>query len=110
MITIKKFKATDLEFKELARVDNLVNHDCIYHPDDDKNDWKIRDKSLVRDRLLLYNDDVFVYKNKSVPNNCHYFKVERNEFNKWLEGRLTFEEVLGRLKQFQAVSGIFRNF
>ena len=39
--------------------------------------------------------DHTIYKNKSVPNNCHYFKVERNEFNKWLEGRLTFEEVLG---------------
>ena len=60
MIKIKKFKATDIEFKELARVDNLVNHDCIFHPDDDKNDWKIRDKSLIRDRLLLYNNDKLI--------------------------------------------------
>ena len=60
MIKIKKFKATNLEFKELARIDNLVNHDSINHPDDDKNDWKIRDKSLIRDRLLLYNNDILI--------------------------------------------------
>ena len=39
MIEIKKFTETDQEFKEVARIDNLVNHDCIYHPDDDKNNW-----------------------------------------------------------------------
>ena len=60
MIKIKNFKATDIEFKELARVDNLVNHDCIFHPDDDKNNWKIRDKSLIRDRLLLYDNKILI--------------------------------------------------
>ena len=60
MINIKKFTASDIEFKECARIDNLVNHDSIFHPDDDKNRWKIRDKSLVRDRLLLYNDDTLI--------------------------------------------------
>ena len=60
MIEIRTFTETDEEFKELARVDNLVNHDCIDHPDDDKNNWKIRDKSLIRDRLLLYNNDKLI--------------------------------------------------
>ena len=60
MIEIRKFTATDLEFDELARIDNLVNHDSIDHPDDDKNNWKIRDKSLIRDRLLLYNNDILI--------------------------------------------------
>ena len=60
MIKIKKFTASDIEFKELARIDNLVNHDSISHPDDDKNDWKIRDKSLVRNRLLLYNNNSLI--------------------------------------------------
>jgi len=60
MIKIKEFTATDLEFKELARVDNLVNHDSICHPDDDKNNWKIRDKSLIKNRLLLYNNDKLI--------------------------------------------------
>ena len=50
MIKIKKFTATNLEFKEIARIRNLVNHDSIDHPDEDKSDWAIRDKSLDRDR------------------------------------------------------------
>ncbi len=60
MIEIKKFNETDAEFIELAHIDNLVNHDSISHPDDDKREWKIRDKSLIRDRLLLYKDNVLI--------------------------------------------------
>ena len=60
MIEIKKFNETDEEFKELARIDNLVNHDSIAHPDDDKQDWAIRDKNLIRDRLLLYKDNLLI--------------------------------------------------
>ena len=47
MIEIRDFKETDTEFKELARIDNLINHDSIDHPDDDKQNWMIRDKSLL---------------------------------------------------------------
>ena len=36
MIEIRNFTATDHEFNELARIDNLVNHDSISHPDEDK--------------------------------------------------------------------------
>ena len=53
MIEIRKFTASDSEFKNIAKIRNLVNHDSIDHPDDDKNDWKIRDKNLIRDRLNL---------------------------------------------------------
>ena len=60
MIKIKKFNATNIEFKELARIDNLVNHDSIDHPDDDRDSWKIRDRSLIRDRLLLYKNKTLV--------------------------------------------------
>ncbi len=60
MFQIEKFKETDEEFIELARIDNLVNHDSIDHPDDDKRDWGMRDKSLIRDRLLLYKDEILV--------------------------------------------------
>ena len=74
MIEIKKFTATDKEFEELARIDNLVNHDCICHPDDDKDDWKLRDKSLIRDRLLLYNNDVLI--------GVLYYSQGRNENNR----------------------------
>ena len=60
MITIKNFTATDKEFKELARIDNLVNHDSIAHPDEDKNEWSIRDKNIIRDRILLYKEDILI--------------------------------------------------
>ena len=60
MFRIKKFTETDLEFKELARIDNLVNHDSIDHPDDDKREWTIRDKSVIKDRLLLYKDYLLI--------------------------------------------------
>mgnify|MGYP000685788328 CR=1 FL=1 len=60
MIEIKKFTETDEEFKELARIDNLVNHDSIDHPDDDKREWNIRDKNIIRNRLLLYKDNILI--------------------------------------------------
>ena len=60
MIEIRNFKETDKEFIELARIDNLVNHDSIDHPDDDKREWALRDKSLIRDRLLLYKDNLLI--------------------------------------------------
>ena len=60
MLKIKKFTETDKEFIELARIDNLVNHDFISHPDNDKNDWKIRDRSRIRNRLLLYKNNILI--------------------------------------------------
>ena len=59
-VEIKKFTETVLEFKELARIDNLVNHDFISHPDNDKNDWKIRDRGQIRNRLLLYKNNILI--------------------------------------------------
>ena len=60
MIEIRNFNETDDEFRDLARIDNLVNHDSIDHPDDDKREWTIRDKSLIRNRLLLYEDSLLI--------------------------------------------------
>ena len=74
MIKIKTFTETDEEFKELARIDNLVNHDSISHPDDDKNNWEIRDKSMIRDRLLLYDNNTLI--------GVTYYSQGRNENNR----------------------------
>ena len=74
MIQIKKFTATNIEFIELARIDNLVNHDEIAHPDYDKDSWSIRDKSLIRDRLLLYDKDILI--------GAIYYSQGRDENNK----------------------------
>ena len=54
---IKNFTETDFEFKEITRLYNLVSHDDKEHVDDMKEGWAIIDKSLQRDRLLLYNGD-----------------------------------------------------
>ena len=57
MKEIIKFTETDFEFKEIARLYNLVSHDDQEHVDDIKDDWAIRDQSLIRDRLFLYQDN-----------------------------------------------------
>ena len=53
MIKIKRFVSIDSEFKEIARISNLVEHECITHYKDDKDNWIHRDRSLLHDRLLL---------------------------------------------------------
>jgi len=60
MTEIKNFTETDNEFKEIARLYNLVSHDDKEHPDDIKDDWAIRDQSLIRDRLFLYQDNAVI--------------------------------------------------
>jgi len=57
MLEIKNFSETDFEYNEVTRLYNLVSHDDKEHVDDMKEGWAIRDKSLHRDRLLLYEDD-----------------------------------------------------
>ena len=60
MINIKRFTSTDSEFREIAIISNLVEHDCITHYEDDKESWFHRDKSLLHDRLLLYSNDTLI--------------------------------------------------
>ena len=74
MLSIKKFSETNKNFEELARIDNLVYHDHIADPDDDRRQWKIRDKSLVKDRLLLFNQKILI--------GVLYYSQGRNENNK----------------------------
>ena len=59
-LKIKKFTETDFEFQEIARLYNLVSHDGKDHPDDVKDDWEIRDKSVIRNRLFLYQDNAVI--------------------------------------------------
>ena len=57
MAKIKNFTETDIEFQEVTRLFNLVSHDDKEHVDDMKEGWEVRDKSLQRERFLLYDDD-----------------------------------------------------
>ena len=45
--------------------------------------------------INLKNDSVSYKIMKQIPINYHYFIVEDNEFNLWLNNNITFEEVLG---------------
>ena len=57
MTEIKQFTGTDFEFQEVTRLYNLVSHDDQEHVDDMKEGWAVRDKSLQRERFLLYKDN-----------------------------------------------------
>ncbi len=105
---IKKFKETDKEFEELARIDNLVNHDSIDHPDDDKREWKIRDKSLIRDRLLLYKNNVVIgalyySQGRDKNNRTTFFTLNIDpEYNMKQSRELLFNRMLEEIKVFNS--------
>ena len=106
MIKVSRFCATDNEFKELARIDNLVNHDSISHPDDDKNNWKIRDKKLIRDRLLLYNNTILIgalyySQGRDKNNRTTFFTLNIDpDFNTKETRELLYHRMLKEVKSF----------
>jgi len=106
MIEIRKFTASDSEFKNIAKIRNLVNHDSIDHPDDDKNEWGIRDKSLIRDRLLLYNDNIligllyYVQGRKENSRTCFFNIILDPQFHNNGYRKLLYKEMLKKIKEF----------
>ena len=107
MIQIKKFTATDQEFIEIARIRNLINHDSIDHPDEDKNDWAIRDKSLIRNRLLLYNNNkliglLYYTQGRDENSQTSFFNIvidPQHHNNGYRE--LLYQEMLNEIKGFK---------
>ena len=57
MSIVKRFTASDFDFQEIARIYNMVSHDDSDHPDDIKESWELRDKTLTRDRLFIYHNE-----------------------------------------------------
>lgn len=108
MYKIRKFNATDIEFKQLAKIDNLVNHDSINHPDDDKREWKIRDKNLVRDRLLLYYNSqiigvLYYNQGRDSNNKITFFTLHINpEFNTEKTRNLLFNKFLNEIAKYNS--------
>ena len=116
MIEIRDFKETDTEFKELARIDNLINHDSINHPDDDKQDWMIRDKSLHRDRLLLYKEDLLIGvmyygQGRDKNNRTTFFTLHIDPKHNTKESReILYNRMLKEIKSFSSnkmLTGIY---
>ena len=107
MINIRKFTASHLEFKEIARVRNLVNHDSIDHPDEDKGDWKIRDKTLIRDRLLLYHDNtliglIYYVQGRDENSQTSFFNIVIDpQYNNHGYRELLYQEMLKEVKCFE---------
>ena len=71
--------------KKLTSIKDKIDHKVLIEAKNSNN------KILIN----ILNNDVSIYKNKVLPDNCHYFKLDNNEYNMWLERKLTFEEVLG---------------
>ena len=65
---------------------NKVDHNIVVSRKSNKNEKII---------INLKTNEVILKKQITIPNNCHYFILEDNEFNLWLDNKITFEEVLG---------------
>ena len=72
--------------KKIIKNPNKINHNIVLSSKSEQN------KKII---INLKNDSVSYKIMKQIPINSHYFIVEDNEFNLWLNNNITFEEVLG---------------
>ena len=79
-------KKLNLIKKKIKKNKNKINHNIVISPKSKKNNKIV---------INLKYDKVSLIKQHKIPENCHYFIVEDNEFNLWLNNKITFEEVLG---------------
>ncbi len=90
---IYKIKKSIINNKKLTLIKNKIkkNENKLEH------NIVISSKSKKNEKIIidLKKDNVTLKKQYSIPDNCHYFIVEDNEFNLWLNNKITFEEVLG---------------
>ena len=100
--TLKKIKLINhKKLKKEIRINN--SHLKFIKSKISKNKTKIDHKILVSNEsqqnnkvcIDIKNNNVYLYNKKELPYNCHYFTVQDNEFNKWINKKITFEEVLG---------------
>ena len=88
--TIKKVPITKnkLEFirNKIKLNSNKIDHNIV-----------ISKKSNSKEKIIinLKTNNVICRYQTTIPENCHYFIVQDNEFNLWLNNKITFEEVLG---------------
>ena len=106
MIEIKKFKETNSEFEEVTRLYNLVSHDDKEHVDDLKESWAVNDKSLQRDRLLLYNGDIvlgylgYAQGRNENHRNCYFNIFLDPQYNGNGYRQLLYDRMLEEIKSF----------
>jgi len=106
MLTIEKFKESDFEFEQIARIYNVVSHDDKDHPDDIKEAWAIRDKKKVKDKLLLYIDKnvvgflAYVQGRDQNEKNCYFNIYLLPEHNGNGYRQLLFNKMLKEVHKF----------
>ena len=84
-ININKNKLNLIK-KKIKKNENKIDHNIV-----------ISSKSKSNNKIIinLKHDKVRLINQREIPDNCHYFIVEDNEFDLWLNNKITFEEVLG---------------
>ena len=103
---IKNFTETDIEFDHIARLYSLVDHDDGEHVDDMKEGWALIDRSLQRDRLLLYDGDVVLgylgYAQGRDENhrNCYFNIFLDPQYNGNGYRQLLYERMLKEIQAF----------
>ena len=83
LITTNKLKL----IKDKIKINNnKIDHNIV-----------ISSKAFKNRKIIinLKTNKVILKKQSLIPKNCHYFIIEDNEFNLWLNNKITFEEVLG---------------
>ena len=104
MIKIKEFTSSDKEFKEIAKIFNLVSHDYLVHYKDDMDEWQIRDKTLLNKRFLLYKNNIPIgyvtfKQGKKENNRTVFFTIKiipKNGEKKYLD--VLYDEMLKKIK------------
>ena len=88
-----KIKTTIINDKKLFNIKNKISKNC------NKIDHNIvissKSKKNLKIVINLKEDSVVLNNTSKTPNKSHYFILEDNEFNLWLNNKITFEEVLG---------------
>ena len=84
-IIINKSKLNIIK-KKIKKNENKIDHNIVISS---------RSKSNNKILINLKYDKVNLINQHKIPENCHYFIVEDNEFYLWLNNKITFEEVLG---------------
>ena len=106
MIEVKHFSESDLEFEQLTKIHNIVDHNFVIHFDDMKNRWEKRDKSLISNKLLLYKDNILIgyisysqgrEKNKKIV----FFDVKLNpRYSNSMFYNILYKKMLIEIKKF----------
>ena len=83
---IEDKKKLNLIKKKIQKNKNKIDHNIVISSTTNKN---------IKIVINLKSDNVSLINQHKIPENCHYFIVEDNEFNLWLNNKITFEEILG---------------